>query len=94
MAYYKSMFPYALLPHHKGAKQNTIGVIRRVIAKLPHHRSFMPSYPMENVATIALGLRSRQGGWKVVDQEGDPGVTSHASRECKEYKGMNPHTPK
>jgi hypothetical protein len=30
------------------------------------------------VATLALGSRPRQGGWKVVGQEGDTGVTSHA----------------
>jgi hypothetical protein len=47
------MFPHALLPHHKGAKQNIIGVIKRVNAKLPHHRGLMSGYPMENEMSLA-----------------------------------------
>jgi hypothetical protein len=31
-----------------------------------------------NIATLAFGLRPRQGGWGVVGLEVDPGVTSHA----------------
>jgi hypothetical protein len=41
------------LPHHEGAKQNTIGVTRRVNAKLLHHRGFMLGYPMENKMPLA-----------------------------------------
>jgi hypothetical protein len=35
------------------------------------------------VATLALGLRPRQRGCKVVGQEGDMGVTSHAPGSAK-----------
>jgi hypothetical protein len=42
------MFPYALLPCHKGAKGDTIMVIKRISAKLSHHKGLMPIYPMEN----------------------------------------------
>jgi len=44
----KSMFPYALLPRHEGAKQNTIGIIRGASAKLSHCTSLALAYPMEN----------------------------------------------
>jgi hypothetical protein len=37
-----------LSPHHEKAKQNTIGVARRINAKLPHCTGFMLTYPMEN----------------------------------------------
>jgi hypothetical protein len=42
------VFPYALLPRHEGAKQDTIGVIRGVNAKFPHHKGFALIYLMEN----------------------------------------------
>ncbi len=42
------VFPYALLPCHEGEKQNTIEVIRKTNAKLPHHKGLMLAYPMEN----------------------------------------------
>ncbi len=42
------MFPYALSPRHKGAKQNTIGVIERTSGKLPHCTGPVLTYPMEN----------------------------------------------
>ncbi len=45
------MFPYALSPCHEGAKQNTIGVVRGVNAKLPHCMGFALIYPMENEMT-------------------------------------------
>jgi hypothetical protein len=37
----KSMFFYALLPYHKWAKQNTIGVTTGISAKIPHHKGLM-----------------------------------------------------
>jgi hypothetical protein len=43
----ESMFPYAPLLYHKGAKQNTIRVTRGTNAKLPHHKGFTLVYPME-----------------------------------------------
>jgi hypothetical protein len=42
------MFLYALLPHHEGAKRNTIGVTRGTSAKLPHHNNHVLTYSMEN----------------------------------------------
>jgi len=35
-AWIESTFPYALLPHHKKAKENTIKITRRISVKLPH----------------------------------------------------------
>jgi hypothetical protein len=42
------MFPYALLPHHEGAKQDTIGVAGGTSAKLPHCIDHVLAYPMES----------------------------------------------
>jgi hypothetical protein len=42
------MIPYALLPCHKGAKQDTIGVTRGTNVKLSHHRGPMLTNLMEN----------------------------------------------
>jgi hypothetical protein len=42
------VFYYAHLPCFEKAKQDTIGVIRGVNAKLPHHKGFMLIYPVEN----------------------------------------------
>ncbi len=44
----ESTFPYALLPHHKGAKVRHIVVTRGTKAKLSHHKNHMLIYPMEN----------------------------------------------
>jgi hypothetical protein len=44
----KSMFLYAMLPHHEKANRNTIWVTRRTNAKLPHHRGIVLGHPMEN----------------------------------------------
>jgi hypothetical protein len=41
-------FPYALSPHHKGAKWNIIGVAGGVSSKLPHYTGLALTYPMEN----------------------------------------------
>jgi hypothetical protein len=40
----------------------------------------------ELVATLALGLRLRQGGCKVAGQEGSSGVTSHAPRSASSVR--------
>jgi hypothetical protein len=42
------MFPYALLPSHEGAKRNTIGVVGRANANLPHCTGHVLTYPMED----------------------------------------------
>ncbi len=42
----------------------------------------------------SLGLAMKARAYKVVGQEGNPGVTSHTPRSAKECEGMNPHTPK
>jgi hypothetical protein len=39
-----------------------------------------------SVATLALGSRPRQGGYKVAGQERDLGVTSHAFRSAKSVR--------
>ncbi len=46
------VFPYALLPYHEGAKQDTIGVIKGVCAKLPHCTSLVLIYSMENEMSL------------------------------------------
>jgi hypothetical protein len=43
-------------------------------------------YKMFHVATLALGSRPRQGGCKVVGQEGDLEVTSHALENAKSVR--------
>ncbi len=44
----KSTFPYAMSPCHEEAKWNTIRVVRRASAKLPHYTDPALVYPMEN----------------------------------------------
>jgi hypothetical protein len=41
------VFPYAMLPHHKWAKRNTIKITRKTNVGLPHHKGPMPAYPMK-----------------------------------------------
>jgi hypothetical protein len=40
----------------------------------------------DGVATLALGLRPRQGGCKVAGQEGHLGVTSHVPGSAKSVR--------
>jgi hypothetical protein len=47
-AWVEYAFPYALSPHHEGAKWNTIEVARRASAKLPHCVGHVLAYLMEN----------------------------------------------
>jgi hypothetical protein len=47
-AWIKFAFPYALLSQHKKAKQDTIRVVGRASAKLPHYMGHALIYPMEN----------------------------------------------
>ncbi len=42
----------------------------------------------------SLGLTTEARSCKVVGQEKDPRVKSHAFESAKECEGMNPHTPK
>jgi hypothetical protein len=42
----------------------------------------------------SLGLATKARAYKGVDQEGSPGVTSHAPKSVGKCEGMNPHTPK
>jgi hypothetical protein len=57
IALIKSTFFLTMLPHHKGAKQNTIGVIKITNVKLPHHKSLVPTYPMENKMPLVHNIR-------------------------------------
>jgi hypothetical protein len=52
--YVEFAFPYALLPHHEGAKWNTIGVIGGICVNLPHCTSPALAYPMENKMPFTL----------------------------------------
>jgi hypothetical protein len=66
----KSIFPYAPLPHHEGAKQNNIRVIRGGNANLPHHKSFMLTYPMKNGTPLVHHVIKWQGcGYIIKDNE-------------------------
>jgi hypothetical protein len=42
------IIPYDMLPHHKKAKQNTIGITKGTSVKLPHHMGHLLAYPMKN----------------------------------------------
>ncbi len=46
----------------------------------------------DNVATLAFGLRPRQGGCKVTCLEVDPGVTSHAPGSAKSPESVREWT--
>jgi hypothetical protein len=46
------------------------------------------SYPIKLVATLAFGLRPRQGGCEVAGLEVDPRVTSHAPGSAKSAKSV------
>ncbi len=66
----ESTFPYALLLHHKGAKWNTIEVIRRISAKLPHHKGFALTFPMENKTQFVRHIVKQQGcNYTIEDNE-------------------------
>jgi hypothetical protein len=45
-----------------------------------------------NVATLAFGLRPRQGGCEVAGLEVDPGVTSHAPESVKSPESVREWT--
>jgi len=49
---------------------------------------------MYYVATLALGLGTRQRACKVVSQEGSLRITLHVFENVGKCEGMNPHTPK
>jgi hypothetical protein len=55
------MFPYALSPHHKGAKQNTIRVVGGASTKLPHCRRPPLAYSMENEISLVHHAIERWG---------------------------------
>jgi len=58
------------LPHHEGEKQDTIGVIRRASAKLPHHRGFALTYLMENEMSFVRHVVKWHGcGYTIEDNE-------------------------
>jgi hypothetical protein len=42
------MLPYGISPYHEKVKQNTIGVVGKANAKLPHCTNHVLVYPMEN----------------------------------------------
>jgi hypothetical protein len=50
-----------MLPYHEEVKQNTIGVARRVSAKLPHYMSLVLTYPMEIEMPFAHHVVKRRG---------------------------------
>jgi hypothetical protein len=51
------MFPYALLPPHKGVKQDTIGVTKWVNVKQPHYKGFVLIYLVENENVTCTSCR-------------------------------------
>jgi hypothetical protein len=46
-----------MLPHHKGAKQNTIGIIKNNKCKLPHHKGLVLAYLIENEMPLVHHVR-------------------------------------
>jgi hypothetical protein len=55
------MFHYALSPHHKGGKENTIGVTKRASVKLPHCTGLVLAYLMENEMPLVHHTAKRWG---------------------------------
>jgi hypothetical protein len=51
-----------------------------------HSPSIFVHFQTHFVATLALGSRPRQGGYKVMGQEGGPRVTSHAPGSAKSVR--------
>jgi hypothetical protein len=49
---------------------------------------------MSNYRNPSLWFATKARAYKVVGQEGNPKVASHAPGSVKECEGMNPHTPK
>jgi hypothetical protein len=49
------------LPRQEGAKQNTIGVIRRTNAKMPHRKGLALVYPLENEMPLVHHIVKQQG---------------------------------
>jgi hypothetical protein len=65
------MFPYAMLPHHEGAKQDTIGVVGGTNAKLPHCMGPSLAYPMENEMSLVHHIVEQGGcGYIIKDDKG------------------------
>jgi hypothetical protein len=60
-AWVKFALPYALLPCHEGAKWDTIGVIKGINVRLPHHKGITVAYPMENKMPLVLHVIEWQG---------------------------------
>jgi hypothetical protein len=66
----ESTFSYAPLPCHERAKRNSIGVIRKTSAKLPHHSGLALAYPMENEMPLVRHVIEWQGcGYTIEDDE-------------------------
>ncbi len=74
------MFPYALLPHHKGAKPNTNGITRRVNAKLPHHKGHVTHSQVPGWTHLRVQLCVVVESW---DSKGVP--------DFQHYKGVEGH---
>jgi hypothetical protein len=50
-----------MLPRHKGAKQNTIRVVEKAGAKLPHCMGLALAYPMKNKMSFVHHTVERWG---------------------------------
>jgi len=53
------MFPNGLLPSHKGAKQNIIGVTRGTNVNHPHHWGLVLTYPVENAMPLVHHVKEQ-----------------------------------
>jgi hypothetical protein len=62
-AWVKSTFPYALSPHHEGAKRDTIEVVRGTTTKQSHCMGHVLTYPMENEMPFCTSHRRAMGMW-------------------------------
>jgi hypothetical protein len=63
------MFLFALLPCHKGAKQNTIRVVKGASVKLPHCTGPALVYPMENKMRLVHHV-VKQWGCNYTNEDG------------------------
>jgi hypothetical protein len=87
--------------HIKLSKMNNIGVQSIFIITIPFFdyktQGFCFCY-LPNIKSKcrnpSLGLATKARVYKVVNQEGSPGVTPHALENVGKCEGMNPHTSK
>jgi len=57
-------------------------------------RTLTSSFTRGECHNPSLGLTTKARAYKVVGQEGSPGIMQYAFESARECEGTNPHTPK